>query len=416
VTAVIETADSDVQFVVEKESEALPAEWLSRAGAFAIDVFVGLGVLACALLTAWAAPLRGWLWWLAIVLGVLVFLATALNRLLLPAVTGWSLGRLLVGIAVVRRDGGPVGPWRLLIRDCAHLLDTLPLLLGWLWPLRDPRGRTFADLLTGTEVQRVPGERPERRRFTAGVLAVAAAVALLLAGCGYLGIYRPQAAVDQTRAEIAKLGPIVVVDMLSYQAATVQEDFAKAQALVTDGYRPQLVKQQEAVRKAGPVDNDYWVNNSAVLKATKDEAVMLLLLQGQRGEVPNQRLITATVQVTFRKAHSGQWQVADLSVLAKPNKQMTVEADPAPSTQPGSGPNGQPAPAPAAPASPKPAPAPNASPKPAPAPPAAPQPTPAPSGPIPGPSNQPKPAPNPAPSAQPSPTSNAQPSSPGQGR
>ena len=76
------------------------------------------------LLVAWAAPLRGWLWWVAVALAGVVFLAMALNRLLLPSITGWTLGRSLVGIAVVSRDGAPVGPWRLLVRDLAHLLDT----------------------------------------------------------------------------------------------------------------------------------------------------------------------------------------------------------------------------------------------------------------------------------------------------
>ena len=45
----------------------------------------------------------------------------------------------------------------------------------------------------------------------------------------------------------------------------MEEDFATDRTLVTEGYRPELIKQQEAVRKAGPVDNEYWVSNSAVL-------------------------------------------------------------------------------------------------------------------------------------------------------
>ena len=46
---------------------------------------------------------------------------------------------------------------------------------------------------------------------------------------------------------------------------------------------------------------------------------MLILLQGQRGAAPKQRLITATVRVNFEKSASGQWQVANVSVLARPN-------------------------------------------------------------------------------------------------
>ena len=75
--------------------------------------------------------------------GAVVFLAMAINRLLLPATTGWSLGRSVFGIRVVRRDGSPAGPWLLLLRDLAHLLDTAALFIGWFWPLWDSRRRTL---------------------------------------------------------------------------------------------------------------------------------------------------------------------------------------------------------------------------------------------------------------------------------
>lgn len=373
-TAVLDVAESE-NAPADDSTQPVSAGWWARAGAFSVDVLLGLGVAACAVLLAWSAPVWGWVWWTAMTVAVIVLFAVAINRWLIPVLTGWSLGRLLVGVVVVRTDGNRFGLGRLLIRDMAHLLDTLPLFLGWLWPLWDSRRRTFADLLTRTEVRKVIGERPERRRMTSGVLAGLALVAVALAGIGYFGIYRPQAAVDETRKEIAKVGPQVVVDMLSYEAASIQDDFAKSLTLVTDSYRPQLEKQQAAVRKAAPVDNDYWVTNSAVLKAAKSDAVMLLMLQGQRGAAPNQRLITATVQVTFQKSSSGQWQVADLSVLAKPNNQRVVEetvdpnakpAPPANGGQPAAG--GQPAPAPGSKPAPAP-PAPNAQPKPQPNPP-----------------------------------------------
>ena len=104
----------------------------------------------------------------------LVFLPMAVNRLVLPTITGWSLGRALFGIAVRKRDGSPVGLVRLFIRDLAHLLDTAALFIGWLWPLWDRRGRTFAaDLLLRTEVHKV--SRPERDvRRPAAVALVAA--------------------------------------------------------------------------------------------------------------------------------------------------------------------------------------------------------------------------------------------------
>lgn len=312
--------DSDIEATSLVDEPATPtARWGARAGAFGIDVLVGVGVLTALMLVAWAAPLRGWLWWVTVVTAAAVFLAMAVNRWVLPSVIGWTLGRSVFGIAVVGPGGGSVGPWRLLLRDVAHLLDTAPLFIGWLWPLWDPRGRTFADLIARTEVRRVDGERPDRRGLAGAVLASAAVLALAGAGLGYLTIYRHAQAVAQTRQQIAAQGPKIVEGTLSYGVANIDADFARARSLVTDGYRPQLIAQQDAVRKAGPVDNDYWVTNSAVLTNTDDSAVMLLLMQGQRGAAPKQRLITATVRADFEKSAGGQWQVSNLSVLAKPN-------------------------------------------------------------------------------------------------
>jgi Mce-associated membrane protein len=277
-------------------------------------------VITC-LLVAQSASISGlgWLRWTAIALAGAVFLTMAVNRLVLPSITGWTLGRSAAGIAVVARDGAPVGPWRLLARDLAHLLDTAALMLGWLWPLWDKRGRTFADLLARTEVHRVEGERRNRRRLAGVVISVTALLGMAVTGLGYLAVYRPALAVEQAQQQLAVQGPKIVAQMLSYDVPSIDADFARACGLVTAGYLPQLVAQQDAVRKTGPVDNDYWVTNSAVLTNTRDRAAMLLLMQGQRGEAPKQRLITATVRVEFEKSPAGQWQVASLSVLAKPN-------------------------------------------------------------------------------------------------
>lgn len=294
------------------------ATWSARAGAFTLDVLFGLGALIAAGLVAVAATPQGWLWWLCVVVAVGALLAIAVNRYFLPATRGWSMGRSVFGIAVVGAGGARVGPGRLMLRDLAHLLDTVPVLLGWLWPLIDARGRTFADLLTGTEVRRVDGSRPDWRRRTLAAIAAAAAVSAAVAGAGYLGVYRPELAAAQAREQIAVQGPKIVEELLTYKIATIQDDFARAQTLVTDGYRPTWVAQQEATRKAGAVDNDYWVTNGAVLNSTANRAVMLMLLQGQRGAAGGQRFISASVRVSFEKSGSGQWQVSDLTVLAQP--------------------------------------------------------------------------------------------------
>ena len=309
---------ADIDTAPPADAAGPVATWSARAGAFTIDVLFGLGVLIAAGLVAVAATPQGWLWWLCVVVAVVALVVIAVNRFLLPAMRGWSMGRSVFGIAVVGVDGARVGPVRLVLRDLAHLLDTVPVLLGWLWPLIDSRGRTFADLLAGTEVRRVDGPRPDRRRHALAAIAAAAAVSAAIAGAGYLGVYRPELTAAQAREQIAVQGPKIVEELLSYKAATIQDDFARAQTLVTDGYRPTWTAQQEATRTAGAVDNDYWVTNGAVLNSTANRAVMLMLLQGQRGAAGGQRFISASVRVSFDRSGSGQWQVSDLTVLAQP--------------------------------------------------------------------------------------------------
>jgi Mce-associated membrane protein len=316
VTAVL---DATPNAAADEMPAMTQASWPARAGAFATDVLPGVAVIATMALLALAAPQRGWLWWVFTASAALTLLLMAVNRLVLPWMTGWSLGRALFGIAVTKPDGAPVGMLRLVMRDLAHLLDTLALFIGWLWPLWDSRRRTFADLLLRTEVHRVEGPQRDMRRPTAIVLLVAALLCAAGVGLGYLVVYRHDRAVDAAREQIAADGPRIVEQMLSYNADTLQQDFSHAQSLTTDGYRPQLLAQQQAVQKAGATTNEYWAVSSAVLSATPDRASMLVAMQGQRGaQAKDLKFITATVRVDFEKFGDGQWRISNLTVLKKP--------------------------------------------------------------------------------------------------
>jgi Mce-associated membrane protein len=56
---------------------------------------------------------------------------------------------------------------------------------------------------------------------------------------------------------------------------------------------------------------------------TPDRVSMLLALQGQRGTNPkDMKFVTATVRVEFDKSRGGKWQVANLTVLKKPQLQQ----------------------------------------------------------------------------------------------
>lgn len=294
------------------------ASWGSRAGALAIDVLFGVAVVAVMFELAWISPWMSWQWWIYATVLVLAGAAVLVNRWLLPAWTGWSLGRAVTGIRVVGRTGARVGTVRLIARDLAHLIDTAAVLLGWFWPLWDRRHRTFADLLLRTEVRCVAAPERDLRRPVAIGLLVTVLVCAGATGLGYGAVYRHDRAVDEARRQISQEGPRIVEQMLSYTPDTLKDDFARAQSLATDGYRAQLVAQQNSVQRAPIVANEYWTVNSAVTHIAPTTATMLMAMQGQRGADPKTlKFITATVQVDFDKS-GGQWRVANLTVITRP--------------------------------------------------------------------------------------------------
>lgn len=328
-----------------EETETAPAvdgsapnelvRWHIRAAAFAVDVLPGAAVVATMALVWLAVPPQSLWWWVSLSVLVGAVLVTMINRVMLPAILGWSVGRALLGIAVVRPDGGAIGVGRLMLRELAHLLDILSVFVGWLWPLWDSRKRTFADLLLHTEVHGVEAERRPSNIRRCAAIAAGTAVLLCVAGAAVsvFAIYLPDRSADQTRAAVNAQGPKIVTQMLTYDPKSLKQDFERARSLTTDKYRPELVKQQEAVEKGRPAVNEYWVTDSTVLSATSHKATMLLFMQGHRGAGDEQRFITATVRVSFVKSKGGRWLVDDLNVVTKP-RPAPVKVPPPPKKAP----------------------------------------------------------------------------------
>jgi len=74
------------------------------------------------------------------------------NHVLKQGRTGYTIGKGVVGIKLVRRDSSAtVGVPVALLRQVAHVLDGF-CLIGYLWPLWDDRRQTFADKIVGTLV------------------------------------------------------------------------------------------------------------------------------------------------------------------------------------------------------------------------------------------------------------------------
>lgn len=132
------------------------AHWGVRVGSFAIDILVpgityGVVVGIAAAVGVTSAT--------SVALGVCYLLVIAFvlwNNGYRQGTTGQSIGKQVVGTRLVRaRDGQPVGFGAAVGRQFLHVLDGLPLYLGYLWPLWDERRQTFADKVVDTVVVRV---------------------------------------------------------------------------------------------------------------------------------------------------------------------------------------------------------------------------------------------------------------------
>ena len=88
-----------------------------------------------------------------VVVALLAGAVLTVRNLIYQGHTGQTLGKRRLGLSVVRKsDGLPVGVRTSLLRAGLHVLDTVPLLAGWLAPLWSGARQTFADRIVATVV------------------------------------------------------------------------------------------------------------------------------------------------------------------------------------------------------------------------------------------------------------------------
>ncbi|MDE2038759.1 MAG: RDD family protein [Elusimicrobia bacterium] len=137
----------------------------------------------------------------------LAFLAAYVLYQFAGNLAGATIGKRLMGLRVVRRDGRSLGAARSLARALGHLVS-MPLFdLGFLLALVHPEGRALHDLLAGSVVV----EPRAKSRAEAGALFAAAALTLcgLYALILYINLYRPTPA-DRSAVARARAGLEVV--------------------------------------------------------------------------------------------------------------------------------------------------------------------------------------------------------------
>ena len=126
------------------------AGWGSRVGAYLVDYVITapLGILGSVLGQSNGKLNALYYIFLLLNLGLVVY-----NRYIQQGKTGQTWGKRALGIRLVSEETGqPIGGLMCFVRDIAHILDALPCLIGYLWPLWDAKKQTFADKLLKTVV------------------------------------------------------------------------------------------------------------------------------------------------------------------------------------------------------------------------------------------------------------------------
>ncbi len=131
--------------------------WWRRATAYVLGVILPWLLLSQALSTIMTGrfSLDGGAAWL-IYCGAFVIVVVASAALTRK---GQSPAQRLFKIQVCELSGTPVSPVRAGVRSFAHLINIATLGIGFLWPLCDLTGQTFADRMMGTRVRRVPSRQ-----------------------------------------------------------------------------------------------------------------------------------------------------------------------------------------------------------------------------------------------------------------
>ena len=89
-----------------------------------------------------------------LIFGILIW-----NTIFRQGRTGWSVGKQVLGIRLLKEQTGePMGAGLCFVRQVVHIVDGLPCYLGYLWPLWDAKRQTFADkIMTTVVVQQKKG-------------------------------------------------------------------------------------------------------------------------------------------------------------------------------------------------------------------------------------------------------------------
>lgn len=311
----LEAADTD-----ESGDRAEPASITARVLAYVVDIVCPLGAITvCAVLGVWYAP---GIWTRIACAAAAAGLTCVIfhNRIRVQGSTGRTWGRDLTGSRTGNlRHDRPVGLPRVALRELVRIVDSLPMLIVWLWPWRHRAGRTLADELAGTRVI-AAGEIPEAdrrlaRRMAALSVATLALALSVLCSLQYVTDYRgdrAQAEITESAQSIAERSTIA---LLSYRPETVQTDLAAASAALTGSFKDYYTNYTANVviptAREESVTTQAQSVGTALVSADDREAVVLVYINQTTttAQNPEPSVLASTVRVQLTKV-GDQWLVA----------------------------------------------------------------------------------------------------------
>lgn len=89
-----------------------------------------------------------------ILAGIVLAFVAAIRMMIQRGHLGYDIADAALGQTLLRDSSmRPMGSgWSVFGRGLAHILDALPLYLGYFWPIWDQKRQTFADKVSGTIV------------------------------------------------------------------------------------------------------------------------------------------------------------------------------------------------------------------------------------------------------------------------
>ena len=153
-----------------KDRSPRPAGFFSRSEAFVIDLvilsiaeLVGLAFIQAILgffkLTGLVTYIKTILENSTYQIGigaVLITLLVIAYYTFFWTLVGFTPGKALLGLKVVRKNGARISFGRSLLRFFSYWISAIPLFLGFFWVLWDPKRQGWHDKIAGTQVMYIP--------------------------------------------------------------------------------------------------------------------------------------------------------------------------------------------------------------------------------------------------------------------